>query len=315
MIEDQSQIEGVRTDRAIAIDPAMLDFLDTVSVSGYPPIFAVTPDAARNVRSRTSARAITMPTTDIEERTIQVGPLGWIRILVVRPLGVRVRLPVVMYFHGADWVVGGLDTHRRVARDIAYGAGTVVVLVDYHRSREGQYQIAFEEAYEATKYVAENVDEFNIDPTRLAIAGDGVGGNIVGAVSLLAKERDGPSIRFQLLFYDVTDGKGVECPHNEFAHGPWLTRYIMQWYWPLQASLEQLEDQHPALIITDEHGLLLDDVEADSDIIMLSGVTVTALRSLGDVRDSIMLGGLSDTPATNGAIALANAVLRQELGK
>ena len=313
MIEDQSQIEGRRTERAITIDPAMLDFLNNVSVSGSAPIFAVTPDATRNVRSRISARVIAMPTTDIEERMIQVGPLGSTRILVVRPLGVRVRLPVVMYFHGADWVLGALDTHRRLVRDIASGARMVVVLVEYHRSLEGRYPIAFEEAYEVTKYVAENADEFNIDPTRLAIAGDGVGGNMVGAVSLFAKERDGPSIRFQLLLYAVTDGEGIECPHNQFANGPWLTSYIMKWYWPLQASLEQLEDQHPVLIITDEHDVLLDDVEADSHKIMLPGVTVTAVRSLADVRDSIMLGGLSDTPATRGAIALANAMLRQEL--
>lgn|SRR5580698_4123745 len=87
---------------------------------------------------------------------------------------------------------------------------------------------------------------------------------MVGAVGLFAKERDGPSIRFVLLFYAVTDGEGVECPHNEFANGPWLTRYILKWYWPLQASLEQLEDQLPVLIITDEHEVMLDEVTADS---------------------------------------------------
>jgi acetyl esterase len=220
-----------------------------------------------------------------------------------------------MYFHGADWVLGALDTHRRLVRDIAYGARTVVVLVDYHRSLDGHHPIAFEEAYEVTKYVAENADKFNIDPTRLAIAGDGIGGNMVGTVSFLAKERDGPSIRFQLLFYAVTDGEGVECPHNEFASGPRLTGYIMKWYWPLRASLEQLEDQPPVLIIPDEHDVLLDEIKADSHKVMLPGVTVTAVRSLADVRDSIMLGGLGDTPATRGAIALANAMLRQELGE
>jgi acetyl esterase len=312
MIEDQSQIEGRRTERAIAIDPAMLDFLDIVSVSNNPPIFAVTPDATRNVRGHISARASATSTTDIEERTIPVGPLGSTRILVLRPLGVRFRLPVVMYFHGADWVLGTLDTHRRLVRDIAYGARTVVVLVDYHRSLEGHYPIPFEEACEVTKYVAENVDEFNIDPTRVAIVGDGFGGNMVGAASLFAKERDGLSIRFQLLFYAVADGEGVECPHNEFAHGPWLTGYIMRWYWPLQASLEQLEDQLPVMIITDKHDVLLDEVEAASHKIMLPGVTVTAVRcSLGDVRESIMLGSLSDTPATRGEIALASVMLRQ----
>jgi acetyl esterase len=315
MIEDQSQIEGRRTERPITIDPAMRDFLDTVSVSGNPPIFAVTPDATRNVRSHISARAIAMPTTYIEERTIPVGPLGSTRILAVRPPGVRLRLPVVMYFHGGDWRLSALDMHRRLVRNIAYSVRTVVVLVDYHRSLEGHYPIVFEEGYEITKYVAENVDELNIDPTRLAFAGDGVGGNMVGAVSLFAKERDGPSIRFPLLFYAVTDSEGVECLDIEFANGPWSTKYIMKWYWPLQASLEQLEDKLSALIITNEHDVLVGEVRAGSYKIILPCVKVTAVRSLGDVHGSIMLGGLSDTLAARGAISLATAMLRQELGE
>jgi acetyl esterase len=98
--------------------------------------------------------------------------------------------------------------HQRFVQDIAYGARVVIIFVDYHQPQRGYYSVAFGEAYEATKYVAENGDAFNIDPRRLAIAGDGVGDNMVGAVSLLAKARDGPPIRFQLLFYAVTDGEG-----------------------------------------------------------------------------------------------------------
>ncbi len=297
MIEDQSQTHGLCQWR-----PA--DFRSDTRCN-----------AEWNVRSPILARATAMLMTDIEERTTPVGPLGSTRILVVCPTGVRARLPVVMYFHGADWVLGALDTHRRLVRAIAYGARTVVVFVDYHRSLEGHYPIAFEELYEVTKYVAKNVDEFNIDPTRLATPGDGVGGNMVGPVGLFAKERDGPSIYFHLLFYAVTDGEGVGCPHNEFANDPWLTSCIMEWYWPLLASLEQLEDRLPVLIITDEHDVLLAEVEANSHKIMLPGVTVTVVCSLGDVRDPIMLGSLSDTPATHGAIALANAMLHQELDK
>jgi acetyl esterase len=138
---------------------------------------------------------------------------------------------VAMYFHGAGWVMGDVNTHDRLVREIADGAQVAVVFVDYDRSPEDHYPVAIEEDYAATKYVAEHPDEFNVDANRLAIAGDSVGGNMTAVVSLLAKERKGPAIRVQLLFYPVTDANFDNGSYNTFADGPWLTREGMKWFW------------------------------------------------------------------------------------
>jgi acetyl esterase len=299
----------------INLNPAMQRFLHAAAAAGGPPIYMLKPDAAQRVPNPEEAGSADAPAADIDERTIPVGPLGSTRIVVVRPQGTRARLPVVMYFHGADWILGGLDKYQHLVRDIAQSAHVAVVLVDYHRLLGSPHPVAFDEAYEATKYVANHAKEFNVDTAHLAIAGDGVGSNMVAAVSMFAEERCGPPIRFRLLLYAVTGDPLKKCPHIEFAKGQWLTRYIMKWYWPLWASFEQLEAQPPALIIADEDNVLTDESEAGSPTLALSGSTVTGIRSLGDTHDYVVLNGLSDNPVTRGAIALASAMLRQELCK
>ena len=119
----------------------------------------------------------------------------------MRPEGVAGPLPVVMYFHGGGWMLGDKETHDRLIRDIAHGAQAAVVFVDYDRSPEAKYPIANEQAYAATKYVAENGAKLGLDRGRLAVAGDSAGGNMAAVVALLAKERGGPKIGFQVLYY------------------------------------------------------------------------------------------------------------------
>jgi acetyl esterase len=234
-----------------------------------------------------------------------------------------------MFFHGGGWILGGVDTHDRLIHEIAEGTQAAVVFVDYDRSPESQYPVAVEEAYAATQYVAEHGPELGVDAHRLAIAGDSVGGNMVAVVSLLAKERKGPAIRFQVLFYPVTDANFDTASYNEFADGPWLTREAMKWFWnayqpdeakrkdphvsPLQASVDQLKGLPPALIIMDENDVLRDEGEAYAHKLAQAGVPVTAVRQLGTIHDFVMLNGLSDTPPTRGAIAMANIMLRQAL--
>ena len=210
------------------------------------------------------------PPAEIDSQTIQGGPNGEISIKIVRPHGSgNETLPAVVYFHGGGWVLGGFDTHERLLRELASGAHVAIVFVNYTRSPEAKYPVPLEEAYSATKWVAGNGQAINLDSSRIAVAGDSVGGNMAAAVTLLAKERGGPSIAFQLLFYPVTDANFDTGSYTSYQEGYFLTREAMKWFWsnylssdtnrkeptvsPLQAPLEQLSGLPPALIIVGEN--------------------------------------------------------------
>ncbi|WP_258879042.1 alpha/beta hydrolase [Paraburkholderia sp. BL6669N2] len=236
-----------------------------------------------------------------------------------------------MYFHGGGWVLGDTSTHDRLIREIANGANAAVVFVDYDRSPEAQYPVPIEQAYAATEYVARHGRELGVDSSRMAVAGDSVGGNMTAAVTLLAKERRGPQLRYQVLFYPVTDANFDDASYKEFAEGPWLTRAAMQWFWnayapnasdrekitasPLRATQEDLKELPPALVITDENDVLRDEGEAYARNLMQAGVKVTATRYLGTIHDFVMLNALADTPAARAAIAQADDALRHALSK
>ena len=136
-----------------------------------------------------------------------------------------------MHFHGGGWVVGDSKTHDRLIRELAVGTDTMVVFLDYDRAPEHRYPVAIEQAYAATCYVSEHAEEFGVDATRLAVAGNSVGGNMATVVSLLAKQRSGPAIAGQLLFYPVTNADFETSSYKQFADGPWVTRPAMEWFW------------------------------------------------------------------------------------
>ncbi|HEY0597981.1 alpha/beta hydrolase, partial [Sphingopyxis sp.] len=175
-------------------------------------------------------------------------------------------------------------------------------------------------------YVTEHAAALNVDPTRLAIAGDSVGGNMAAAVTLLAKERGGPDFRTQLLFYPVTDAAMDSASYKQFADGPWLTAKAMAWYWdqylpdlsrrgeilasPVNASAGQLGGLPPALVIVDENDVLRDEGEAYARNLAAAGVPVTAVRYNGTIHDFMMLNPIGETPAARGAVAQAVAYLR-----
>jgi acetyl esterase len=303
-------------------------FID--SLAGTPPIYTLSPVDARSVLARAQGIPVGKPSAQIEDIALPVGPTGSVPIRIIRPVGTAEALPVVMYFHGGGWVLGDRDTHDRLVREIAVGAQAAVVFVEYSRAPEAHYPVAIEQAYAATRYMADNGASLGIDPMRLAVVGDSVGGNMAAAVTLMAKQRRGPNIAFQVLFYPVTDA-GFDTPsYNRFADGPWLTRCAMEWFWdaylpnpaarkkptatPLNASPDQLASLPEALVIVDENDVLRDEGEAYAHKLSDAGVRVTSVRYNGTIHDFVMLNALADTPATRGAIAQAVTALRGALG-
>ena len=304
-------------------------FLKSLQQNPGPPIYTLLPDKARGVLAGLQASSIVQKLpAEIENRTIPGGPNAKeISITIVRPQSnSNETLPVVMYFHGGGWVLGGFDTHERLIRELANKANVVVIFVNYTPSPEAKYPVALEEAYAATKWIAQNGKTVNVNASRLAVAGDSVGGNMAAAVALLAKERGGPPIRYQLLFYPVTDANFETSSYMKYQEGYWLSREAMKWFWdnyvsnqtnikeptvsPLQASIDRLRGMPPTLIINGEFDVLRDEGEAYAHKLMEAGVPVTAVRYHGTIHDFVMLNALSDTPAARGAIDQASNSLR-----
>lgn len=310
------------------LDPHILDFLRGLAAQGGPPLYTLSPAEARTVllKIQRSVRVAT-PAVDSEERKIAGGPTGEISLRVIRPKGARGALPGVIYIHGGGWVLGDAETHGPLVARIAVGARAAVTFVNYERSPEAKYPVAIEQAYAAAKWVAENGATVGIDSTRLAVAGDSVGGNMSAVVSLLARDRGGPKIAFQVLCYPVTDANFETPSYRQFGgDGYWLTREAMRWFWdnyappsarreitaaPLQASVEQLRGLPPALIITNENDVLRDEGEAYAHKLMQAGVPVIATRYLGAIHDLLLLNPIAETPVAAAALAQVNDTLRK----
>ncbi len=307
-------------------------FLDKLQQKGDPPIYTLSPDKARAVLSEIQAsHPFQKLPADIENRTIPGGPNGKaISITIIRPpQSGNETLPVVMYFHGGGWVLGGLDTHDRLVRELANGANAAIVFVNYTPSPEARYPVPIEEAYAATKWVAQNGATIHVNSSHLAVAGDSVGGNMATVVALLAKERGGPSIKFQLLFYPVTDTNFETQSYLTFQNGYWLTRDAMKWFWsnyltnqtnltdptvsPLHASLQQLHGLPPALVINGENDVLRDEGQAYALKLLEAGVPVTDVMYHGTIHDFVILNAITDDPAPRGAIEQASQMLKKML--
>ena len=313
------------------LEPATQKFIDALTAAGGPPLYTLTPTAAREVLAGAQRQPVRKLPASIEDTTFPVGPTGSVRIRIVRPEGAKGTLPVVMHFHGGGWILGDKETHDRMTREIAVGANAAVVFVDYDRSPEARYPTAIEQAYAATQYVVEHGAELGVDPARLALLGDSVGGNMTAAVTLMAKKRGGPKIAFQVLMYPVTDANFETGSYITFAEGPWLTRPAMQWFWdaylpdvderrqaaatPLNASLAELKGLPEALIMVDENDVLRDEGEAYARKLSQAGVRVTSVRYNGTIHDFVLLNAIADTPAVRGAIHQANTALRAVLYK
>ncbi|MEY9968511.1 acetyl esterase [Streptacidiphilus sp. MAP12-16] len=290
-----------------------------------PPIYTLSYAAARKALDSVQAGPVAVQPADISHRTLPVGPTGTVTVRIVRPKGATGKLPVVMYFHGGGWVLGDESTHDRLVREIANGAHVAVIFVDYTPSPEARFPTAIEQAYAATTWVAQHGSEINVDGSRIAVAGDSVGGNMTAAVTLMDKERHGPHLAGQLLFYPVTDAAFNTASYQQFAEGPWLTRKAMQWFWnayapnlqtrdqilasPLRASLDQLKGLPKALVITDEADVLRDEGEAYAAKLRSAGDDVTAVRYEGVIHDFVMLNALADTNAAQAAVGQADGFL------
>lgn len=311
------------------LDPTARAFLDAIVSAGGPPIYTLSPHNARGVLDGAQAGPVDLLPADIEDFEIPGGPTGAVSLRIVRPEGSSEALPVVMYFHGGGWVLGNKGTHDRLVRELAVGANVAVVFVDYSPSPESRYPVAIEQGYAALQWIVANGTSKGLDPTRLAIAGDSAGGNLAIAVTMAAKDRNGPKVDFQLLFYPVTDANFDTASYHEFAEGYFLERKGMMWFWdcyapdpatraeplasPLQATLDQLKGMPSTLVVNGKNDVLCDEGRAYAQRLKDAGVAVETALYPDTIHDFVMLNAISPTPAARSAIALANDTLRRVL--
>jgi acetyl esterase len=298
-----------------------LDELATATADG-PPLYELSPADARQVlRSVQAGAAVELLPAEIDDRVIPGGPTGSVNIRIVKPANGSGTLPIVFHSHGGGWILGDKDTHERLDRELATFARAIVVFVDYTNAPEAHYPVQNEQAYTALEWAVANAGEFGGDPTRVALIGDSVGGNMTAALTLMAKERGGPELAAQVLLYPVTDADLDTETYQRYADGPWLTREAMRWFWdaylpdesrrseitasPLQATLEQLRGLPPALIINGEHDVLRAEGEAYARKLAQAGVAVTHVRYSSTIHDFALLNPITTTPAPRAAIAQA----------
>ncbi|MGX1810592.1 alpha/beta hydrolase [Nocardia sp. NPDC055321] len=311
----------------IALEQAAQEFVDATS---QPPfLYQLPPEEGRKAVDSVQDSPIDKPDIDEEWITVEGGPTGAVRARIVKPRGTDETLPVIVYTHGAGWVFGDAHTHDRLVRDLAVGAHAAVVFPEYDRSPEVRYPVANEQSYRVAQWVSTEGATKGLDPARIAIAGDSVGGNMAIALTLMAKERGDLSFVQQVLFYPVTDANFDTESYRQFAEGYFLTREGMQWFWdqyttsaderaeitasPLRATTEQLAGLPPALVITGEADVLRDEGEAYAAKLRAAGVPVTQVRYGGIIHDFVMVNSMHDTHAAKAAVAQAVSVLRAAL--
>lgn len=277
----------------MSLHPLAGAFIEQYLASGGRPICSMSVEEARRSSGEMFAMAPPGPLVAKVENICIPGPGDDIPIRVYTPEGFGLlsevgRLPVLVYFHGGGWVVGDVEAQDADCRTMANGADCIVVSVDYCLAPENKFPAPAEDAYAATRWVAENAARLGGDETRIAVGGGSAGGNLAAVVALMARDRGGPSLVCQVLTVPVTNRDFDTKSYRENGEGYVLTRDEMMWFWdhylssddeadhpyasPLRAP--DLSGLPPAFIQTAEYDPLRDEGRAYADRLKAVGVPV-----------------------------------------
>ena len=289
----------------------------------HPRIYEVPSEQGRQILlDLQSDDTVPRPAVDEQWVDIDTGQWGTVRTRIIKPRGTTGPLPVVLYVHGAGWVFGDDKTHDRLFRELAVGAGAAGVFPVYDRAPEAKYPTQVEQNYAVGQWILEHGAEYGLDTSRIAVAGESVGGCMSAVFALMNSERAGIDLKGQLLLYPVTDADFDTPSYIQFAERYYLTRDGMKWSWnhycdpqertqhhaaPLQSTLDQLTGLPPTLVITDEADVLRDEGEKHANRLREAGVDVTSVRVAAMVHDFLLLDSLRNTRAANVARKLSNA--------
>src|SRR5215475_3984026 len=311
----------------VVLEPAAQQVAEAFS---KPPfLYEMTPADARKVLEDAQSGPVSKLPVDEEWITVPA-QVGDARVRIVRPQGTTGTLPVIVYMHGGGWILGNARTHDRLVRELAVGARAALAFVEYPNAPEAQYPTQIEQGYATAQWITRNGASRGLDASRMAVAGESVGGNMTAALALMAKERGDVTFVQQSMYYPVTDAAMNTASYEQFATGYYISRKEMEWFWdayttdpaqraeitasPNQASVKQVGGLPPTYLCVDECDVLRDEGESYAAKLREADVPVTAVRFDGTIHDFMMLNSMSDTRAARAAIDQATSFLRAGLG-
>ena len=310
------------------IDPQIRSFLAEINKDSSPFWELPQPKPQQILTGLQDQTVVDMSGVTVSQQTISQDGRS-VKLYIMKPERVSGKPGVLLFIHGGVWIVGNFENHQRLLRDLIIGSGQIGVFVEYTPLPSAKFPTQLEECYAALKWVAEHAGELGADGSRIAIAGNSVGGNMTAALSLMSKDRKGPKISYQALLIPATDASVDTQSYHEYDSGRFLARAFMKYGWdlyapdaktrdnpyvsPLRASNDQLKGLPPALVITAENDPLRDEGEAYARKLKEAGVTVDAVRYNGTIHDFVLLNALRHVPSTEAAIGQINEGLRQHL--
>jgi acetyl esterase len=305
------------------LDPQCKTLLDLIKQLGSPDLSVMEVADARALRER--QKLPPGPTADVRDHRMP-GAAGDVALRVYRAPGTLGPLGALVYFHGGGFVLGSIESHDAVCRQLAVDSGCAVISVEYRLAPEHKFPSAVDDALAATRFVHDNARELAIDPERIAVGGDSAGATLATAVAMLARHA-GPALAFQLLIYPVADLRSIDTPsYLENAEGYYLTRSAMAWFRDHYLScLEDRDDPRasplacaelqglpPALVITAEYDPLRDEGEAYARALVAAGVPCTLTRYDGAIHAFVSMYPYLDVGRA--ALREASAALRNAVG-
>lgn len=310
------------------IDPQVRTFLREINKDPSPFWELPQPKPQQILTALQAKTPVDLSGVTVSKQTItQDGQT--VHIYIMKPERGTGTPGVLLFIHGGVWIVGNFENHQRLLRDLVVGSGQIGVFVEYTSLPEARFPTQLDQSYATLKWVAAHAREFGADGSRIAVAGNSVGGNMTAALALMAKDRGGPKIRYQVLMIPATDASVDTQSYHEYGTGRFLARAFMKYGWdlyepdaaardnpyvsPLRASIQELNGLPPALVITAENDPLRDEGEAYARKLKEAGVSVIATRYNGMIHDFVLLNGILTDPEPQAAIRQMSAEIRAHL--
>jgi acetyl esterase len=312
------------------IDPAIRAFL--VQLNKNPAPFWTDPqpqpqDILTALQEKTPADMSGVTTT---ERSLTVGGRT-IKLFIMKPDHMAPHPGVILFIHGAVWIAGNFANHKYLVRDLVVESGQPAVFPEITNLPEGKYPVPTDQAYAALEWTAKHAAEFGADPSRIAVAGNSVGGDMSAGLTLMDKNRHGPKISYQVLLWPATNASVDTCSYIKFANGRFLSQAFMKYGWdryapteqerenpyvsPLRASLNELSGLPPAFVITEENDPLRDEGREYAHRLADAGVPTVSVQYNGTIHDFGLLTALADVPSTKAAVQQAADGIRAHIGQ